>query len=326
MHRRLIVTRAWPRLLLPVILLVFTPVGVHAHDGVPPAPENIWYAWNLDPLIVLALTLTSWLYARGVRALWQKAGRGRAIARWQVAAFAGGIVTLFIALVSPIDRLGVALFSGHMLQHVLLILVAAPLVVMGAPNLAFLWALPVEGRVRLGSWWKGAGALRRAWQVLSHPASVWMLHALALWIWHIPALYEAAIENQFLHALEHASFFGSALLFWWLLTQVGVRRRTGYGLALIIVFTTMMQGTLMGALITLASEPWYPIHTLGAEMWNITPLEDQQLAGLIMWIPGAPVYLLAFLLLMREWLRAAEREVRRWEDEGWPGMTERAKG
>jgi putative membrane protein len=326
MHRRLIVKRPSLWLLLPMILVGITPAGAHAHGGAPPTPENIWYAWNLDPLIVLALALTSWLYARGVRALWQQAGRGRVIAPWQAAAYAGGISTLFIALVSPVDRLGLALFSGHMLQHVLLILVAAPLVVTGAPNLAFLWALPMDWRVRLGRWWKGARLLRGAWQVLSHPASVWTLHALALWIWHIPALYEAAIENPWIHALEHASFFGSALLFWWLLAQAGIRRQPGFGLALVLVFTTMMQGTLMGALITLASEPWYPIHALGAELWNLTPLEDQQLAGLIMWIPGAPVYLLAFLLLMRGWLRAAEREVRRWEDSGWPGMTGRVDG
>jgi hypothetical protein len=196
------------------------------------------------------------------------------------------------------------LFSAHMLQHMMLMLVAAPLLVLGLPGYTLLWALPPRARRGLAS------ALRARWvratlRVLSAPLGAVALHLLAIWAWHLPSLYEAALESEPVHVLEHASFLGTALLFWW-----RVRASAGSGAALLYVFCIAMQGGVLGVLITLSPTVWYPVQAVGAAAWGLTPLEDQQLAGLLMWVPGGAVYLGTALWLASAWLGAAERQGR----------------
>jgi putative membrane protein len=275
--------------------------------------NQIWAAWKFDPFLITLLGTLSWLYLRGVYRLWQRAGVGRGIRTVQAACFGAGVFTLVIALLSPLDFSAHLLFSAHMAQHMLLIFVAAPLLVIASPHLAVLWALPPAWRRRVGAWWNGASLLRQGAHGLTHPAVVWGLHVGAIWLWHVPLFYEAALSNEFLHAVEHATFFGTAVLFWWVLKHCGVRRRLGYGAAMLFVFAGMIQCTMLGALITFASAPWYamPLASPAALWLPLTPLADQQLAGLIMWIPGGPVYLWVFLRLMAGWLRASEQEAQR---------------
>ena len=288
-----------------------------AHEGSPPAPHDLWTAWTWDPVVVLGLVVGAWVYARGVRALWRRAGAGRGIRRWQAAGSALGLATLFVALVSPLDALSSALFSAHMVQHLLLILVAAPLLVLGRPQIAGLWALPPSDRRRLTAWWRRATGPRVAWQALSRPLAAWALHSVSLWVWHLPSLYQAALHSPLIHALEHATFLGTALLFWWSLVHSTTRGRFGYGGGLFYVFTLAAQGTALGALLTFSQTPWYPVYAASVAAWGLSPLEDQQLAGLIMWIPGGLVYLAAGLWLVAAWLQAAEREMRRKERLAW---------
>src|SRR4051794_15444291 len=146
-----------------------------AHPGQPPAPHDLWSAWSLDPLVVVGLVLGAALYARGVRLLWRSAGVGHGVRGWQVAANAAGILSLVVALVSPLDALGQALFAAHMAQHLVLIVVSAPLLVLGAPLLPLLWALPLGWRREIGRGWLATSPLRTAWALLSQP-----LIALAL--------------------------------------------------------------------------------------------------------------------------------------------------
>jgi cytochrome c oxidase assembly factor CtaG len=137
------------------------------------------------------------------------------------------------------------------------------------------------------------------------------VHALAIWVWHAPRLYDAAVTSALVHALQHASFLGSALLFWWALIH-GRNGRLRYGASVLYIFTTALHTTALGAVLSLASRPLYPAYASTAA-WGLTPLEDQQLAGLIMWVPAGIAYLVAALGLMAEWLREAERRTSRSE-------------
>lgn len=289
------------------------PAAALAHDDAPLAPHDLAGAWHWDPAVLLGLALAGWLYARGARALWRRAGPGGGLRRRQAAAFAGGLATLVVALVSPLDALGATLFAAHMAQHLILILVAAPLLVAGAPHVPFLWALPLPARRALGGRWRRATAPRAAWRVLTRPPVAALLHAAAVWVWHLPGPYQAALRSDLIHAAEHGSFLGTALLFWWTLARAGARDRPGQGAGLFAVFALAVQGGVLGALITFAPTPWYPIHAPRVGAWGLTPLEDQQLAGLIMWVPAGLAYALVAAALFVAWLRAVDRDVRRRE-------------
>ena len=278
-----------------------------AHSGQPPQPHDIWQAWNLAPSLTLPLVAISGLYAIGTSTLRQRSGLSRSL-RWRPWCFAGGTVAVIIALVSPVDALGSALFSGHMVQHMLLILVAAPLLALSAPVGPLLLALSPHWRTALGRVWKYQPALRAAWRRLSGPCLVWGLHAAALWLWHIPAAYQLTLRSEPVHWLQHFSFLGTALLFWWVVFHPHGRQAftRGPGGAL-YVFTMALQSGLLGALLTFSTQPWYPAYAATTSPWGLTPLEDQQLAGAIMWIPAGIIYVVAAVGVLGAWLYALER-------------------
>jgi putative membrane protein len=283
---------------LTAILISLGNAPLLAHPGRPPAPHDIWQAWSWEPGVLLALAISGWLYLRGVRTLWSRAGRRRVVTAGRVRLFFAGLGVLFLALVTPLDKLGTALFSAHMVQHLLLVLAAAPLLILGAPNIAIVWAFPLDARRALADWWHRARWLKRIWWWLSRPLVVWVLHTAAMWAWHLPGPYQAALRSEAVHALEHASFFLTALLFWWVLARPDYRRRLSFGADLVFLFTAAMQGGVLGALITFARQPWYPMHAEPASWWGLTALEDQQLAGLIMWVPASLVYLAAAAVVL----------------------------
>jgi putative membrane protein len=220
---------------------------------------------------------------------------------YEATAFLAGWVTLAIALVSPLHRLGGALFSAHMVQHELLMVVAAPLLVLGRPIIPFLWALPISWR-RLAGEWAGLAPVRGTWVLLTIPVVAWAVHALAIWLWHAPPLYQATLGNELVHAAQHVSFLGTGLLFWWALLH-GREGRIGRPAAVIYLFTTAMHTSLLGVLLTFSSRLWYPLYRATTMPWGLTPLEDQQLAGVIMWVPAGVAYLVAALWLASTWLR-----------------------
>ncbi|HEV7859214.1 MAG TPA: cytochrome c oxidase assembly protein [Pyrinomonadaceae bacterium] len=278
-----------------------------AHEGKPHNVHDLVRSWSWEPGILLSLTLTAWLYFRGLRRLWRESGWGRGIRRWEAVAYAGGWLSLFIALVSPLHPWGRVLFSAHMMQHEVLMLVAAPLIVLGRPLIPFLWALPLDWARRVGNWGK-AGGLQSGWRALTNPFVAWAIHAVALWVWHVPLLFQATLTNEWIHTLQHLSFLLSALLFWWSLIH-GRQGLMGYGAATLYVFTTSVHSGLLGALLTFASSVWYPSYIGLTTSWGLTPLEDQQLGGLIMWIPAGLVYIFAGLALFAGWLRESEARV-----------------
>jgi putative membrane protein len=249
--------------------------------------------------------VTALLYLAGVRRIWRQIGVGQGMRRWEVMAFAGGWLALVVALVSPLDALGSALFAAHMTQHEVLMLVAAPLLILGRPLRASLWALPPAWRQQLAETGR-AKSVQRTWGALVNPFVAWFLHAVILWLWHVPFLFEATLTNEAVHAAQHISFLLSALLFCEALI-FGHEGRMGYGAAVLYVFTTAVHTSVLGALLTFSNTLWYPVYQETTAAWGLTPLEDQQLGGLIMWVPAGLVYVAAGLLFFALWLREAER-------------------
>ncbi len=218
-------------------------------------------------------------------------------------AFVTAMVSLVVALVSPLDALSDALFSAHMTQHLILMVIAPPLLVLGELPLAIVWALP-------RNWAQGLGhGLNRSriWRALLSPVSAWLLFTIPMWVWHASALYQAALRNETIHTLEHLVFVLTGMLFWWVLFQRTAADHVHYGRAVVYLFTAMLQSTVLGALMTFTSVPWYKYYTSSVAPWGMTPLEDQQLAGLIMWLPGGVIFTVLTIGYFAAWLRSLER-------------------
>jgi cytochrome c oxidase assembly factor CtaG len=277
-----------------------------AHEVGPANFDELPYWWAFDPGVVVPLVLSALLYVVGAVRL--RRVNTHAIGAIEISCFAAGWLTLVIALVSPLHPWGAVLFSAHMTQHELLMLVAAPLLVLGRPMIPFLWAFP-KTTARAMSGWSKATWWQRIWQTITAPFVAWIIHAVVLWTWHIPALFQATRDSEFVHALQHASFLFSALLFWWAVLH-GRQRALGFGAAVLYMFTTALHSGLLGALLTFARSVWYPIYNDTTQSWGLTPVEDQQLGGLIMWIPAGVVYIIAGLALFAGWLREAENRAR----------------
>ena len=273
------------------MLGLLTPALVSAHSNdVQPGQ------WNFDPLVTIPLVLISLGYLTGLIRLWHRAGIGRGVPRWQVVMFVLGLLTLGGALLSPLEGLGEISFAAHMTQHILLVIVAAPLMILGKPLAILLLALP--GRWRLAV---THNRPVRAMTILARPVPAMVLYGLALWLWHAPLFYQAAIVSNPVHIAEHVVLLVTALLFWWSV----IHARRGIGLA--GLFFTMLHNKLLGILIALAPYPLYPVYSAAINPWGLTAGEDQHLAGLIMLIPGAVVYIAAGLTLLGLWLQALER-------------------
>ena len=258
-------------------------------------------SWRPDLAPTLAIAGLSAAYALGVRNAWRHAGRGRGIRASQVWAFAIGVGILVVALASPLDTLADGLFAAHMTQHVLLAVVAPPFLVWGAPMVAALWVFSPTQR-RVVTRWLRHAPLHTLWSAVTTPVVAWMLHLIAVWAWHAPALYELALRHPLAHAIEHLSFVGTASLLWWRILAPRTARRTGYAVGILTLFGTAMQTGVLGALLTLSPRAWYPQQSIDAAAWGLTTLQDQQLAGLIMWVPGGLLYVVAMSVLFVAWL------------------------
>jgi cytochrome c oxidase assembly factor CtaG len=269
-----------------------------AHAGAPLRPHDAWAAWQFDPFVIASLVAVGVLHWRG----WRPAdGTDRALAWW------AGWVALVIALVSPVDAVAGVLVSAHMVQHVLLVAVAAPLLAASAPGAALLRGAPrplrrfaVSVPSRLGVGIEGLRLLRGA-------AARWLIFVGAFWLWHASVLYGAAVDSSWIHALEHASFLVTALALWSVL--LGPRRvRVDRGQAVVMVFLLGLQSVLLATLITFASTPWYEPYSSPAPGWGLEPLADQQLAGVVMWVPSGLILTGVGILLLVRWLREIDDE------------------
>jgi cytochrome c oxidase assembly factor CtaG len=264
---------------------------------------SVWSEpWSWEPSIVLPLVGLLVIYSVGAF----RRGSFR-ILRWRHASFGMGWLTLALALTSPIHELGEQLFSAHMLQHEILILVSAPLISAAHPGATCLWAFAPTYRVNIGSWIHFVES-SQPFQFISRPLVAWTLEALALWIWHIPALYQATLTSDWIHAAQHLSFLLTAILFWSALYGVG-RSAMSYGAATFYVFGTAVHCSALGALLTFSAVLWYPAYQATTSRWGLTPLQDQQLGGVIMWVPSGVVFIFIGLALFAKWLCESDRRL-----------------
>lgn len=273
-----------------------------AHVGRAIAPHDLWGAWTLDPGVLAALTVTVLLYARWVRGRW-RSGAGAGVPRRQVVLFATAILVLVVALVSPLDALGGSLFAAHMVQHLLLTLVAAPLLLLGRVHLAVLPVVPLRLRRR------GARRLARGLRRASPAVVVAAVgaHLGTVVLWHVPLFYDAALRQPWLHATEHASLLVTATAFWGVM---GAARSRPVAVAGLAAFVASFVSVLLAAAMTVATSPWYSSHLATTGAWGSTPLRDQHLAAAIMWVPGGLVYLGAAAVAVFRWIRADEQRLR----------------
>jgi putative membrane protein len=278
------------------------PLAAAAHGGAAHG-EIDWLDWSARPGVLWPILAASAIYAAGILRLWRRAGAGRGVSRRRAGAFAAGLLVLVVALMSPLDAITGTYFSLHMVQHLLLILVAAPLLVLGSPEVALLWALPERWRSRGG---RIEHALARS--IVGPavgggrgPVLVLVVATGVLWAWHSPQLYELAARNDAVHTAEHTGFLVTSILFWATVLRVRASERLGNGLRVLYVFAMAMQGSVLGALITFARLPLYASHVEAARAWGFDALEDQQVAGLSMWVPPAALYVGVIAYLFVTW-------------------------
>jgi putative membrane protein len=257
-------------------------------------------------VIASALGVFALWYAAGVARAWHAANTGRGVRVQQVWAFGAALSVLFVALLSPLDRWSDESFAVHMTQHLLLAVVAPPLLVAGAPELAMFWALPLRWRRRFGRIVAGSRA-RAVWHALTSPINAVMLHAVAIWMWHAPRLYDLALRNEVVHAAEHMSFLITGVLLWWRILRGVGDRRAAYGTGIAALFVTAMHTGILGALITLSSRILYVSQTQSGGLWGLAPQADQELAGLLMWVVGGVLYVAAMSVLFIKWLDPPSR-------------------
>jgi putative membrane protein len=219
---------------------------------------------------------------------------------WRMASLVAGATVVTAAVASPLHHLAEGSIAVHMVQHMLLVVVGAPLVALGRPLVAL---------AAVGASWARPGARRAVWLVrrlLTRPIAVWTLHAAVLWLWHAPGPYTAALADGRVHVLEHVTLLATGVLFWLVVTEPGVPARLGSIPAACYLLAGAMQCGVLGALLTLSDVRWYPeLASTGRD-----PLLDQQLAGVLMWVPASLVYLGATLTVLAGPLRAAEPRMR----------------
>jgi putative membrane protein len=283
-----------------VAMLLLAASGPAAAHGDVADALGTTATWTYDPWVVVPLYSSAVLYLVGSRRIWRHAGPGRGVRHWQVACFWTGWTLLALALLSPLHWLGEHLFVAHMVEHEVLMVMAAPLLAVARPIGAFLWALPPAWRKQFGRAVHNA-SIAGPWRLLRLALVATVVHAIALWIWHMPVLYNLVLVDITWHRLQHASFFFTALLFWWSLFY-GPARTRGDGIALGCLFFTSLHSAILGIFLTLARQPWYPQQEEFALLCGLTPLEDQQLAGLVMWVPPGMVYLSFALFFAGRWI------------------------
>jgi putative copper resistance protein D len=283
-----------------------------AHGSVPSEPPtlgSLLIGWSFDPTVMLPLAIVAVGWIVAVRRV-DVAHPTNRVPRLRTIAFLGGLAAIAIALQSGIERYDTALFSVHMVQHILLTLVAAPLIALGAP---------VTLALRVASPW-----VRQRWllpilhsrplRVLAHPVVAWLLFAGVMWAAHFSPLFDLALENPLAHYVEHGLFLGAALLFWW--PAVGVDPapwRLSHPVRLLYVFLQMPQNTFLAVTILNAQAVLYPHYASLERPWGPTPLFDQQAAGAIMWLAGDLLFIAALAAILVGWMRHDERDTARSE-------------
>jgi putative copper resistance protein D len=278
-----------------------------AHGGavpdVPPDPANLLLAWSGDPLVWLPAIVAVVLWWLGVRSV-NRAHPGNPVRRSRSVAWALGVLVVVFALDSGIERYDTTLFWVHMVQHMLLTLVAPLLLLAAGPITMLLRASSPDVRRR----WILPLLHSRVLRFLSFPVVSWLLFAGVMWASHFSPLFDASLENDWIHRLEHGLFLTAAMLFWWPVVGPDPSLwRMKPAAKVLYVGLQMPQNTFLALAITMSSVPLYQHYVTTARTWGPTALEDQQIAGGIMWLGGDLVFLTMVILLVVAWMRDDER-------------------
>lgn len=277
--------------------------------------------WRVDVMLVLAVAGT--LYTRGWRLLRARTGYGAKQGRkfrhrgqwplaagWRLAAYLGGLFFIGLSLLSPIDALGRQLFFMHMIQHLLLIMIAPPLLLVANPMPVILWGLPDKWRLKVGQFISRLlhrkSLFRQGLLAATKPGIIWLLWVVALIGWHDPTLYNAALRDELIHDVEHLSFFIASMLLWWHITGAGphIHKQLPAIARVAAVIAAVPPNMILGVFLAFASEPIYTYYlSVVPRIWSISVIDDQRLGGVIMWIPGSMMYVIAALILISRWLQ-----------------------
>jgi putative membrane protein len=285
-----------------------TPAVALAHGATMPAPElpGVLLAWRPDPLVIAALVAAAAAYLLAVRRVRRRhpTNPHRVHRTWL---FAGGLAAIGLALLSPVEAYEGSLFSMHMVQHLLLEFIAAPLLLAGSPiTLALRAATPRLRRALL------ALLQSRVVHALAFPAVAWILFAAVNWGWHFSDLYDQALEIPALHHVQHATFLAAALLFWWPVIGADPSPwRLPHAARLVYLFLALPQNSFLGVALLSASTVLYPHYVTNARDWGIAPLDDQALGGVLMWVIGDLAFVAGMLLVVALWMRQEDRRTAR---------------
>jgi cytochrome c oxidase assembly factor CtaG/ferredoxin len=274
-----------------------------------PVAETIFRSWTPDYEAPAILLLTCALYARGWRRLRRRRPREFGVAR--LASFLSGVAAILLAVASPLDAFAGLLLTAHMIQHLLLLMVAPPLLLYGAPYLPILRGLPARVLRHGAGPFLASPELQWFGRKLTHPLVCWLAFTIASLTWHTPELYELALRSPFWHGVEHLCFLGAALLFWWPVIQPAPSRAQWPRWAMIpYLFLADFQNTALAAFLIFCDRAIYPSYAAAPRLLNLSPLEDQAAAGAVMWVPGSVAYLVPLGLLTIKALSSRRQAVR----------------
>jgi len=300
--------RPLPALPAAVLLLATSATQAVAHGPDVPAPTfpDVLLRWSLDPLPIVGVAVAAAAYGWAVRRV-SRAHPENRHPPLRTVAYLAGLGSILLALISPVEAYEGQLFSVHMVQHMLLELVAAPLILLGAPaTLALRAASPSVRRGLL------AILHSRAVAVVSFPLLTWLLFAAVNWGWHFSTLYDQALENDALHYLQHATFLVAALLFWWPVIGADPSRwRLPHPVRLFYLFLAMPQNSFLGVALMSAPQVLYPHYLTNLRDWGPAALADQNMGGVLMWVFGDVVFLLAMGGVVAAWVRHEDRRTAR---------------
>jgi len=258
---------------------------------------------------VIPLAIAGLIYANGLRR-WTDRTRGHPW--WRVAFYYTGLVVLVLSVESPIDRLGEHHFSMHMIQHELIVMAAVPLILLGAPTTPMLRGMPRWLRLGVIRRLAKRSEVRWGYRSLTHPAIAVAAIAATLWLWHLaPGWYDAALADDAIHDLQHFTFMFAGVLLWWnVIDPKPLQSRLGYLPRILYVFAAGVPKHFLAALITFAEEPLYDTYLVARPLIGLDPLDDQQLGGLIMWVPSVMMHLLAMGIVFAVWAQKSEQRSR----------------
>jgi cytochrome c oxidase assembly factor CtaG len=274
-----------------------------------PTLSVLLLSWSWRPAILLTLGLAAAIHLVGRWRL-KKRGSVHLVNPWRSVAYLTGLVVLGIALMSPIDTLSAQFLYMHMIQHLLLVMIAAPLLWLADPMPIMMWGLPRNLRTEVGRWLRPDASFRKVVRSLTKPGLVWLYFVAFLVGWHDPNAYVAALQYELIHDLEHITFFATAMLFWWHVigSAPHIHRQLSPGLRIGYALSVVPATALTGIAIALSSKPIYDYYANVPRLGSMTVMEDQMLGGVIMWIPGSMMYIVAALILLAQLIQKEEEK------------------